>query len=243
MYSPDNVGHFGLAYEHYTHFTSPIRRYPDLWCIVPSRPCCRREIRAGAPRDDIGLQCSATERRADEATRDVENWLKTFFMKERIGEEFDGTISAVTAFGIFVALDRSISRVWSMSPNWGLITSSSTTSSTRCWANGLVSVSAWVTGSASNWWADLESNRIDFVMAQAAAAPQQEHGRSDSAGKTVSRQATRPAKASVKAGQTCGGESRQQGGTQKAASKPAAAPAKAKSASHARPQRNDASAQ
>ena len=55
--------------------------------------------------DDIGLHCSATERRADEATRDVENWLKCFFMKERIGEEFDGTISAVTAFGIFVALD------------------------------------------------------------------------------------------------------------------------------------------
>jgi ribonuclease R len=55
--------------------------------------------------EEIGLHCSATERRADEATRDVENWLKCFFMKERIGEEFDGTISAVTAFGIFVALD------------------------------------------------------------------------------------------------------------------------------------------
>jgi len=55
--------------------------------------------------EEIGLHCSATERRADEATRDVENWLKCFFMKERIGEEFDGTISAVTGFGIFVALD------------------------------------------------------------------------------------------------------------------------------------------
>ncbi|MGE5945158.1 MAG: ribonuclease R [Betaproteobacteria bacterium] len=106
MYSPDNVGHFGLAYEHYTHFTSPIRRYPDL--------LVHRAIKAvlgggkytpAGSWEDIGLHCSATERRADEATRDVENWLKCFFMKEHIGEEFEGTISAVTAFGIFVALD------------------------------------------------------------------------------------------------------------------------------------------
>ncbi|MGE5489950.1 MAG: ribonuclease R, partial [Actinomycetota bacterium] len=107
VYSPDNVGHFGLAYEHYTHFTSPIRRYPDL--------LVHRAIKAvlsggkydpGQPWDDIGMHCSGTERRADEATRDVENWLKCYYMKERIGEEFDGTISAVTAFGIFVALDE-----------------------------------------------------------------------------------------------------------------------------------------
>ncbi len=106
MYSPDNVGHFGLAYEHYTHFTSPIRRYPDLLVHRAIKAVLAGEKYIPAMDwDDIGMQCSATERRADEATRDVENWLKVFFMKERIGEVFDGTISSVTAFGIFVALD------------------------------------------------------------------------------------------------------------------------------------------
>jgi len=106
LYSPDNVGHFGLAYEHYTHFTSPIRRYPDLLVHRAIKAVLAGVKYAPAGNwDDIGLHCSATERRADEATRDVESWLKCFFMKERIGEEFSGTISAVTAFGIFVALD------------------------------------------------------------------------------------------------------------------------------------------
>jgi ribonuclease R len=106
LYSPDNVGHFGLAYEHYTHFTSPIRRYPDLLVHRAIKAVLAGDKYTPAGNwDDIGLHCSATERRADEATRDVESWLKCFFMKERIGEEFDGTISAVTAFGIFVALD------------------------------------------------------------------------------------------------------------------------------------------
>ena len=106
MYSPDNVGHFGLAYEHYTHFTSPIRRYPDLLVHRAIKAVLSgNKYQPKGTWDDIGLHCSATERRADEATRDVENWLKCYFMKERIGEVFDGTISAVTAFGIFVALD------------------------------------------------------------------------------------------------------------------------------------------
>ncbi len=106
MYSPDNVGHFGLAYEHYTHFTSPIRRYPDLLVHRAIKAVLAQEKYTPVGNwEQIGLHCSATERRADEATRDVESWLKCFFMKERIGEEFDGTISAVTAFGIFVALD------------------------------------------------------------------------------------------------------------------------------------------
>lgn len=107
MYGPDNVGHFGLAYEHYTHFTSPIRRYPDLLVHRAIKAVLAKQVYTPAMSwDDIGLHCSATERRADEATRDVQNWLKCFYMKERIGEVFDGTISAVTGFGIFVALDE-----------------------------------------------------------------------------------------------------------------------------------------
>ena len=106
MYSPDNVGHFGLAYEHYTHFTSPIRRYPDLLVHRAIKAVLSGETyRPSSSWDDIGLNCSMTERRADEATRDVDNWLKCYYMKERIGEEFDGTIAAVVPFGVFVALD------------------------------------------------------------------------------------------------------------------------------------------
>ncbi len=106
MYSPDNVGHFGLAYEHYTHFTSPIRRYPDLLVHRAIKAVLAGEsYRPSSSWDDIGLNCSMTERRADEATRDVDNWLKCYYMKERIGEEFDGTIAAVVPFGVFVALD------------------------------------------------------------------------------------------------------------------------------------------
>lgn len=105
MYSPDNVGHFGLAYEHYTHFTSPIRRYPDLLVHRAIKAVLAGEKYKPGSWEEIGLHCSATERRADEATRDVENWLKCYYMKERIGEEFEGSISAVVSFGIFVALD------------------------------------------------------------------------------------------------------------------------------------------
>ncbi|MDD3483406.1 ribonuclease R [Azovibrio restrictus] len=106
MYSPENLGHFGLAYEHYTHFTSPIRRYPDLLVHRAIKAVLAGERYKPGDWEQIGLHCSQTERRADEATRDVQNWLKCYYMKERIGEVFDGTISAVTAFGIFVALDQ-----------------------------------------------------------------------------------------------------------------------------------------
>ncbi|HQR03391.1 MAG: ribonuclease R [Proteobacteria bacterium] len=105
IYSPDNVGHFGLAYESYTHFTSPIRRYPDLLVHRSIKAVLSGETYAPGEWDSIGLHCSMTERRADEATRDVENWLKCFYMKDRIGEEFEGSIASVVPFGIFVALD------------------------------------------------------------------------------------------------------------------------------------------
>jgi len=105
IYSPDNVGHFGLAYESYTHFTSPIRRYPDLLVHRAIKAALQKKRYSPGNWDEIGLQCSMTERRADEATRDVEAWLKCFYMKDRVGEIFEGSISSVVPFGIFVALD------------------------------------------------------------------------------------------------------------------------------------------
>jgi len=142
VYSPDNIGHFGLSYEAYAHFTSPIRRYPDLLthraikAILQGKryepkgldmsslntmlsPAARRkqaQDRAEgkpAPKrgadvavwEALGIHCSANERRADEASRDVEAWLKCYFIRDKLGEEFTGTISGVTTFGIFVQLD------------------------------------------------------------------------------------------------------------------------------------------
>ncbi|MCS7101171.1 MAG: ribonuclease R [Burkholderiaceae bacterium] len=132
VYSPYNVGHFGLAYDAYTHFTSPIRRYPDLLlhrvikailagrryeptlaaAELPAVPV-RVPVPARRPADDgslavwekLGLICSANERRADEASRDVEAWLKSYYMRERVGETYSGTVSAVVPFGLFVVLD------------------------------------------------------------------------------------------------------------------------------------------
>ncbi|WP_295452463.1 ribonuclease R [uncultured Thiodictyon sp.] len=110
MYSAENVGHFGLAFPAYTHFTSPIRRYPDL---VVHR-IIKHLLADGTAEDldysksdlqQIGEHCSGTERRADEATRDANDWLKCEFMQDKLGEEFEGTITSVTSFGIFVQLD------------------------------------------------------------------------------------------------------------------------------------------
>ncbi|MES2300142.1 MAG: ribonuclease R [Pseudomonadota bacterium] len=140
VYSPDNIGHFGLAYEAYAHFTSPIRRYPDLLthraikAIIAgkrydpkgidlsglnttvsnaTRKQMARDKAEGKQKgekdltiwDALGVHCSANERRADEASRDVEAWLKCFFIKDKLGEEFTGVVSGVTTFGIFVQLD------------------------------------------------------------------------------------------------------------------------------------------
>lgn len=125
QYRPDNEGHFGLAYSAYTHFTSPIRRYPDL--------LVHRAIRALIAKNDgtkvkkhpdavpadfaelypydmnamlqAGEQCSMTERRSDDATRDVIAWLKCEFLRHHLGEEFDGTVATVTSFGLFIELN------------------------------------------------------------------------------------------------------------------------------------------
>jgi ribonuclease R len=143
IYTPHNSGHFGLAYSGYTHFTSPIRRYPDLMVhrvikalltgkrlavknvgagverqtmrlggrgLPPApEPGAKKPTRSGAAEvplwEQIGLHCSANERRADEASSDVQAWLKCRYMRERLGEEFMGTVSAVTSFGVFVTLD------------------------------------------------------------------------------------------------------------------------------------------
>lgn len=140
VYSPHNVGHFGLSYEAYAHFTSPIRRYPDLLVhraikAVLSKSTYTPTIAAGddaplpMPRgkagrmrppppkpagkqpagmavwEKLGLICSANERRADDASRDVEAWLKSYYMRERVGETFSGTIGSVVPFGVFVVLD------------------------------------------------------------------------------------------------------------------------------------------
>ncbi len=134
IYTGANAGHFGLAYQAYTHFTSPIRRYPDLLVhrvikamlgnkrylldagkmdvpVPPKRPGKGKPVNPAAASTElerwevVGAHCSANERRADEASRDVEAWLKCRYMREHLGEEFSGTVSAVTSFGLFVQLD------------------------------------------------------------------------------------------------------------------------------------------
>jgi len=124
IYSPDNSGHFGLAYERYMHFTAPIRRYPDLLthrvihAILKSKRymphieldfdtdgLTRKELEH-AMWEQLGAVLSARERRADDASHDVTAWLKCYFAQEHIGEVFTGRITGVTQFGIFVTLER-----------------------------------------------------------------------------------------------------------------------------------------
>ncbi len=105
-YCPDNVGHFGLGYEAYAHFTSPIRRYPDLLVHRAIKAVLNgKQYKPHEKWDTLGIHCSQTERRADDATRDVEAWLKCFYIRDHLGSVFNGTVSSVTGFGLFVALD------------------------------------------------------------------------------------------------------------------------------------------
>ena len=131
VYTSTNLGHFGLAYEAYTHFTSPIRRYPDLLVhrvikallhskryridsgVIEEGPKVSKGGKPPKPHaqeaeqwEAAGMHCSTNERRADEASRDVEAWLKCRYMRDRLGEEFAGTVTAATGFGLFVQLDE-----------------------------------------------------------------------------------------------------------------------------------------
>ena len=118
VYSADNIGHFGLALEEYAHFTSPIRRYPDLtlhrgikYLLAKQKGSKRKTTDTGGyhyqleEMDLFGVHCSSTERRADDATREVADWLKCEYMQDHVGEEFEGVISSVTGFGFFVRLN------------------------------------------------------------------------------------------------------------------------------------------
>ena len=110
VYQPENIGHFGLALEEYAHFTSPIRRYPDLLTHRAIRHAlaggsAENFVHGAREMQELGTSCSLRERRADEATRDVTAFLKCEFMRDRVGEEFDGVVTGVTDFGLFVQLE------------------------------------------------------------------------------------------------------------------------------------------
>jgi ribonuclease R len=105
VYSPDNTGHFGLAYEAYAHFTSPIRRYPDLLIHRAIKATLQKKTMPASNWHAFGQHCSMTERRADDATRDVSSWLKCYYMQDKIGEIYEGTVAGVTSFGLFVSID------------------------------------------------------------------------------------------------------------------------------------------
>ena len=105
IYTPANEGHFGLAFDDYTHFTSPIRRYPDLLVHrAIYRVLAKQKHKPSKKMAEFGEHLSITERRADDATRDVEQWLKCEYMRDRVGETFEGVISGVAGFGLFIEL-------------------------------------------------------------------------------------------------------------------------------------------
>jgi ribonuclease R len=105
VYTPANEGHFGLAFDDYTHFTSPIRRYPDLLVHrAINRVLDKKKRKPSKKMIETGAHLSVTERRADDASRDVEQWLKCEYMRDKVGDTFNGVISGVAGFGIFIEL-------------------------------------------------------------------------------------------------------------------------------------------
>ncbi|WP_018882793.1 MULTISPECIES: ribonuclease R [unclassified Thioalkalivibrio] len=109
VYAPELDGHFGLALDDYAHFTSPIRRYPDLLVHRGIRHVLRKGSGKAFPyshsdMESLGEHCSMAERRADDATRDAEAWLKAEYMQDKVGETFTGVVSGVTGFGLFVEI-------------------------------------------------------------------------------------------------------------------------------------------
>jgi ribonuclease R len=106
VYTPENVGHFGLAFDAYVHFTSPIRRYPDLLTHRAIKAVLAGRRYEGVDWAELGRHCSETERRADDASRDVESWLKCHYMQDHVGGVFEGAVTGVTPFGLFVTLDE-----------------------------------------------------------------------------------------------------------------------------------------
>jgi ribonuclease R len=108
-YDPSNLGHFGLAAEAYTHFTSPIRRYPDLIvhrALRESRRGMTEEQRADATADlpEVARHTSERERRAQDAERELVQWKKVRFMTDKVGDEFEGYVTGVSAFGLYIEL-------------------------------------------------------------------------------------------------------------------------------------------
>ena len=181
-YAPDpDIGHFGLSYDHYTHFTSPIRRYPDLTVhrllkrIIQTgaQDEASRLVRDGLPDMQrmvaLGEHCSMTERRADEASRDVGQWLKCQFMREKLGEEYQGTITGVAGFGLFILLDalfvEGMVHVTQLPPDyWVFNEAQHTLMGERTRQVYRLADSVKVTVAR----VDLESRRIDFAIAGGA---------------------------------------------------------------------------
>ena len=177
VYSPDTVGHFGLAQEHYAHFTSPIRRYPDL--LV--HRAIRHVLQGGKASDflyklsdmvTLGEHCSMTERRADDATREVTAWLKCEYMQEHVGDTFSGVISGVTGFGLFVELSNIYveglihitaltSDYYHFDPIRQQLTGENTGQKYRLGDTVTVTVAR----------VDLDERKIDFVLANAEPKP------------------------------------------------------------------------